>query len=97
MSRPKNIDRVIERTIELLGGADRASEKTDREFGEMVERWGQDVDAIGRILRAHLYVEHYLTDYIQHANPRLGSTAKARLSFNHKLALFDDGLTGVSE
>ena len=97
MPRPKNVDRVIDRTLELLGGPERAREITDREFGEMVERWNQDVDGIGRILRAHLYVEHYMTEYVRHANPRLGSIAEARLTFSQKLALLDDALVGVSE
>jgi hypothetical protein len=81
--------RVAERTIEILGGPDKFREITNTEFGEMQRRWNQDIDAIGRILRSHLYVEHYLSEYLEKANPRLGSVVKARLSFAQKLKLLD--------
>ncbi len=81
--------RVAERTVELLGGPEKAREITDAEFGEMQRRWDQDVAAIGRILRSHLYVEHYLSEYLERANPRLGSVTKARLTFAQKLELLD--------
>jgi len=80
---------AIARTVELLGGTDRFRETTDIEFREMERRWKQDTDAIGRILRAHLYVEHYLTEHLQKANPRLDGIRKARLSFAQKLALLE--------
>jgi hypothetical protein len=85
------------RTIELLGGPERAKEVADKEFGEMVARWDQDVDAIGRILRAHLYVEHYLTEFLRNANPRLGSLAEAKLSFAQKLALLDTQSPAIAD
>lgn len=97
MSPPYDTEKVIARTIELLGGPERAREVTDNEFGEMVTRWNQDTEVIGRILRAHLYVEHYLTEFIRHANPRLGSIADARLSFNQKLALLDTRSPAIAE
>ena len=97
MIRPHDTNRVVARTIELLGGPARARETTDREFGEMVTRWNQDTDVIGRILRSHLYVEHYLTESIRHANPRLGSIAEARLTFSQKLVLLDSKSPAVAE
>lgn len=83
--------RVTARTIELLGGTDRAREVMDAEFRAMTHRWNQDVDSIGRILRAHLFVEHYLANYLEKANPQLGDLGGARLSFAQKLALIDNG------
>lgn len=80
---------VAERTVELLGGPEKARELVDAEFGEMRQRWNQDIEAIGRILRSHLYVEHYLTEYIEKTNPRLGSVKNARLTFAQKLDLVD--------
>jgi hypothetical protein len=97
MSAPYDVEMVIARTIELLDGPDRARAVTDAEFGDMVTRWDQDVDAMVRILRSHLYVEHCLTEFICHANPRLGSISEARLTFNQKLALLDTKSPGVAE
>jgi DNA-directed RNA polymerase subunit F len=81
--------RVVKRTVEILGGVEKTREITDQELGEMNRRWDQDIESIGRILRSHLYVEHYMTEYIEKSNPRLGSVAKARLSFAQKLSLLD--------
>jgi len=47
---------------------------------------------MGRILRAHLFVEHYLTRYLQTQNPNLGDLDEARISFAQKL-----GLVGQAE
>jgi hypothetical protein len=80
---------VVKRTIEILGGVERTRQVADQELGEMNRRWNQDVESIGRILRSHLYVEHYMTEYIEKSNPRLGSIGKARLTFGQKLALLD--------
>jgi len=80
---------VANRTIEILGGAKRTRQLTDEEFGEMSRRWNQDTESIGRILRAHLYVEHYMTEYLEKSNPRLGSVTEAKLSFAQKLSLLD--------
>lgn len=92
-----NSQLVADRTVELLGGHDKARELVDAEFSEMRQRWSQDVEAIGRILRSHLYVEHYLTEYIEKANPRLGSVAKARLTFAQKLELVDQNDHSLAE
>lgn len=80
---------VVKRVIELLGGVEKTRQITDQELGDMNQRWNQDVESIGRILRAHLYVEHYMTEYLNKANPHLGSVEKAKLSFAQKLALLD--------
>ncbi len=97
MAQPPGTTRVIARVIDLLGGPERAREVTDTEFREMVARWNQDTDAIGRILWAHLYVEHYLTEFLGYANPRLESIADARLSFKQKLALLNTSSPAVAE
>lgn len=80
---------IAEKTIELLGGRDKAFALLNTEFGEMRTRWNQDVVAIGRILRSHLYVEHYLTEFLEKANPRLGSLSDARLTFTQKIQLLN--------
>ena len=88
---------VAKQTIELLGGRDAAFETIMAEFGKMQHRWKQDVEAIGRILRSHLYVEHYMTEYLEKANPRLGSVERSRLSFVQKLELLDPKDIRISE
>ena len=88
---------VIARTIEILGGHDEAWAIIDKEFSSMTHRWNQDVDAIGRILRSHLYVEHYLSEYLEKANPRLGSISQARLTFAQKVNLLDSNNPRLSE
>jgi hypothetical protein len=92
--------KVARRTIELLGGQEKAAEIMMRDFEAMKRRWNQNTDTIGRILRAHLYVEHYLTEYLQNSNPNLGSTEKARLSYSQKVSLLspnDPQLTDIIE
>jgi hypothetical protein len=80
---------LAERIFKILGGKEKAFEIIDTEVDEKRKRWDQDVDAIGRILRAHLYVEHYLTENLVKSNPRLGSVDQARLTFLQKLELLD--------
>jgi len=64
--------------------ADRAVEEHRRYFSEV---WERDHGAIGRLVRAHLVVEHFLTTYLAAANPSLGDLEAARLSFAQKLEL----------
>lgn len=89
MNKLINHELLVRKTIEILGGGEFAFQKIDREFLEMQERWNQDVDIIGRILRAHLYVEYYLTEYLRRANPRLGNLNTVRISFAQKIDLLD--------
>jgi hypothetical protein len=42
---------------------------------------------IGRITRAHLYVEHYLLEYVEKRNPNLGPVGKLGLQFVRILRL----------
>lgn len=88
---------LVERTIELLGGKKRFKQVTDAEFMDMRRRWDLDVINIGRILRSHLYVEYYLTQHLANANPRLGDLSKARLTFTQKLSLLDTSSEHVSD
>ena len=83
---PKELARL---TVEYLGGPHLAHEVFSNEFGEMNRRWNQDTETIGRILRAHLYVEHYMNEYLRKANPRLGDISSVRLSFSQKVKLLD--------
>jgi hypothetical protein len=83
------IDRIVQRVIELIGGKEAFNEAADRELSGINGRWKQNVEVIGRILRSHLFVEHYLIQYLENANPRMGSLAEARITFAQKVALLD--------
>jgi hypothetical protein len=56
---------------------------------EINTRWNQDASLMGRLLRAHLFVEYFLTRYLSAKNPNLGDLELARLTFAQKLALSD--------
>ena len=58
-----------------------------RRESEFLAVWNQDAARVGRVLRAHLVVEHFLTEYIAAANPNLGSLNDARLGFAQKVEL----------
>ena len=88
--------RVAWHVITLLGGHDAAFAHFDADFRLLNDRWNQDTDSIGRILRAHLFVEHFLTEYLVARNPELGSPEDARLTFAQKLALIGDATGGVA-
>ncbi len=75
------------RLIGLYGGPDAAREALDRGHREVLRRWNQDLTGMGRILRAHLFVEYYLNTYLEACNPNLGNTGAARLSFAQKAVL----------
>lgn len=79
--------RIAAHVIDILGGRDAAFKHFDTEFRAISERWNQDSEIIGRILKAHLFVEHFLNEYLIAKNPNLGSTEEARLTFFQKLVL----------
>lgn len=88
--------RVVSHVINLLGGHDAAFAHFDADFRLLNDRWNQDTETIGRILRAHLFVEHFLTEYLVARNPELGSPEDARLTFAQKLSLIGDATGGVA-
>ncbi|WP_147326255.1 hypothetical protein [Hydrogenophaga borbori] len=75
---------ILNRAAELLGGQAEYERLATEEVNEVQRRWNQDTDAIGRILRAHLFVERFMTENLQRANPALGPVEKARLTFAQK-------------
>ncbi len=78
---------LVDFVIESLGGHRRAFATFEAEAARITEAWGRDTAMIGRVLRAHLFVEHFLGEYISKKNPKLGSLDEARLSFAQKVAL----------
>lgn len=84
-----NHEYVAKRVIELSGGKDKLNKEMDAKLAKINEKWNQDIDAIGRILRAHLFVEHFVTECLVSFNPKLGDIKEARLTFSQKLALIE--------
>jgi hypothetical protein len=57
---------------------------------EIAELWRAfDTEQTGRLLRAHLIVEHFLNEHIAKRNPHLGDFRKAHLEFDQRLQLLD--------
>jgi hypothetical protein len=78
---------TIEKLFNLYGGKDAFKNDTQKQLNEFNEKWDQNSELLGRILRAHLVVEHYLTLWVQYQNPNLGSIDEAKLSFSNKISL----------
>src|SRR5436190_6996537 len=79
----------VKRLFDQYGGRDKAVVALSRRFQAFSDRWDQDAGTIGRILRAHLFVEYYLTQYLQVKNPNLADIDEARLSFAQKVGLLN--------
>jgi len=84
------------RVIELHGGHNRFFALMDERFEKFNAVWRQDSDSIGRVLRAYLAAEHFLTEFIVERNPGLVPIDKARLAFSQKVELLPDDDPSVS-
>lgn len=89
-------EKVIRHIFKLFGGREKAFQVFNHEYRQLTARWDQDTVKIGRVLRSHLFVEHFMTEYLTAMNPELGPIEEARLSFSQKLALIDTDTVGVS-
>jgi hypothetical protein len=78
-----------------MGGRDEAFRVFDEHFKEITSRWEQDTTTIGRILRAHLFVEHFLKEFLRSRNPQLGSLEDARISFSQTVTLMGNATPGT--
>jgi hypothetical protein len=74
---------------ELYGGLEGFERALDVRSRDFHTAWSQNGEQIGRILRCHLAVEHFLTRVIEEMNPSLGSLSHARVTFSQKLELAD--------
>jgi len=83
--------------IELNGGWDRVIEIASAQQKRLDRLWNRQADPIGRILKAHLIVEHCLTAHLLAHNPNLGGLDKARLSYDQKLNLLDPKIVNVHD
>jgi hypothetical protein len=87
MTSSERAAQAVAKLIELHGGHDAFFRALDESHRQFEEAWNQDALAIGRILRAHLVIEHFLTKFIESKNPALGPVADARLTFAQKVEL----------
>jgi len=83
--------RAIAKMMERFGGREEFFRTLDRRYQEFTRVWNQDAERIGRILRAHLALEHFLGDYLAAVNPNLGDQSKARLTYAQKVELLKAG------
>lgn len=70
-----------------FGGREAFLSRLDKRYAEFTQVWDQDAERMGRILRAHLAVEHFVEIYLCSMNPNLGDVADARLSYSQKVDL----------
>ena len=84
------------RVIELHGGREQFIAYTDERLRSFNAIWEQDAGRIGRVLRAHLAVEHFLERYISFINPHLPPLENIRLTFNQKLEMLPDDEPSIS-
>jgi len=89
MDNVNNTDEVVKKIIARYGGREAILDDMQRRIDIFNKVWDQDTDRIGRVLRAHLTVEHFVTEYLVLKNPKLGSLEKARLSYAQKIDLLD--------
>jgi hypothetical protein len=98
MATVPDLDQQIhDRAAELLGGEAEYQRLADEESREVRRRWQQNTDTMGRILRAHLFIERFMTDNLQRSNPALGSLEKAKLTFAQKVALLNPNDPDIAE
>src|SRR5580704_9847581 len=72
--------------FELYGGKDKFAKETDSEVKNFNKLWNQNYEKIGRVMRSHLVVEHFLTEYLVQESPKL-NVEDARLTFGQKINL----------
>lgn len=97
MTIPSELDeRIRKRAAELLGGEAEYQKIADQESKEALGRWKLDTELVGRILRAHLFLERFMTENLQRANPSLGPIEKAKLIFSQKIDLMNPNQPDVA-
>lgn len=89
--------KVAKYVIKLSGGRDAVFDKNESDFKHLMSVWEQDFGSIGRILRAHLFVENFLNEQLTVNNPNLGSLTKARLTFHQKVSLLETSPAGLED
>lgn len=81
----------INRVIELSGGKEALNREVDERLTAINRKWNQDIVSSGRILRAHLFVEFYMTNFLLETTE--GSLSKRqveRLTFAKKIDISEN-------
>lgn len=86
-ARQPTPEEVATRVIDLHGGSRAFLAHSDAQIERLNAKWNQDAALMGRILRAHLFVEHFVAEYLQAKNSSLGDLSSARLTFAQKVEL----------
>ncbi len=89
MSKLK-IKEAKEKAFDIFGGRENFFYELRKQINEFDNIWNQDSEKIGRVLRAHLVVEHFLTAHIEIVNPNLAPLDNARISFAQKIELLNE-------
>lgn len=82
--------RMLDYYASLTGKQSDPRQDLADEFRELERRWEQDCELIGRVLRVHLFVEHFMNDFIARQNPNLPRAGIERLPFSAKVRLLGD-------
>ena len=73
------------------------SQELDKELSEfntkIIQLLNKEADELGRVLKCHLIVEHYLDNYLSEAFPAVDNWSNARLTFSQKLELIQSPQT----
>ncbi len=80
---------VIARVIELSGGVEQLRINSDRSLQEINSKWHQHTEIIGRVLRAHLFVEHYMAGYLVSSSLSTSRKKAGKLTFAQKVDLVE--------
>ena len=83
--------KVAQNLLSLMGGRDKAFAAFDADFEAISKVWDENTELVGRILRCHLFVEHFMTEYLVMKSPEFDFD-EARLSFTQKWALMERNL-----
>jgi hypothetical protein len=78
-------EEYVQQVIDGHGGIEALDAATQDHMREFSSLWDADAERIGRVLKAHLTVEYFLTRYIEYNNPNLPSIREVRLTFSQKM------------
>ncbi|HIF9172212.1 TPA: hypothetical protein ACX6PS_000848 [Photobacterium damselae] len=80
---------IIARVIKLSGGVEKLKVNSDCSLQEINSKWHQHTEIIGRVLRSHLFVEHYMTGYLVSSSLSISRKKADKLTFAQKVDLVE--------